>query len=155
MSEDIMRPLTYYVRLTKPDTVITWNPERNFALYNYYFEHYDHQTTGAILLRTAYPTARDPKYYPEQILVDGLSTFKIRSVYMFSWQKDINSGNKNDHIVVPLSLEDMQLKVKALMEHKSQVGEQTPTFLYDMGHKLGQASKTVYAEWFKRVLLPA
>jgi LmbE family N-acetylglucosaminyl deacetylase len=143
------------VRLTRPDVVLTWNPERNFALYNYYFEHNDHQTTGAILLRTAYPTARDPKYYPEQILSQGLSTFKIRKVYMFSWQWG-KGGVKNDNVAIPLSSEDLDRKVHALLEHKSQVTNinGTTQFLRDMASKLGSASGHEHSEWFKVVALP-
>jgi LmbE family N-acetylglucosaminyl deacetylase len=170
---EIRGRLTRLVRTYKPQVILTWDPLHDVSLYNYYLEHRDHRASGQIALDVAYPTARDFLYFPEQFFEEHLEPWDVEQVYLFSWRWWPAPPGSN--YVVNISGSGMELKIKSMLEHKSQVGKNVQgeiEYLENMGRALAQVSPHAnisstgptrsrvsrgsfeYAEWFKRVLFP-
>jgi len=149
-NNDTRSEVTYYIRKTQPEVVVTWNPDNRFQLFKLGIQHHDHQKTGEIVLQCVYPTARDYWYFPNQIDFDGLQTAKVKYVLLFSW---IWEQNTEQNIVIPLSDDDLQMKINARLAHKSQVENPSTTvsYLTNIARTLGTASNYQYAEWFLRI----
>jgi LmbE family N-acetylglucosaminyl deacetylase len=131
---------------------LTWDPKENFALYTHGFQHTDHRAAGAISVQTAYPTARDWLFFPEQILEDGLDVWKVAQVWLFSWEMDpLDQAATMKIDITPF----VDLKIKALLQHKSQISDpnEAAKSVRDVASALGGASGIQYAEWYTRVLM--
>ncbi len=100
------------VRRHKPDVIITHDPFRPYAF------HPDHRAVGLSTHDSAYPSARDPHAYPEQ-LADGLEPHKTGEVWYFNAEAP--------DLIVDIT-ETMERKVDALRAHISQVGERDEVF---------------------------
>lgn len=96
------------IRRFKPDVVVTWNPYRTS------FTHRDHRLTGQAALDAIFPLARNPLGYPEH-LEDGLETHRVNEVLL--------AGVEEPDYYVEVTNEHLNTKIKALQEHKSQIGQ--------------------------------
>lgn len=94
------------IRRHKPDVVITHDPFRPYAF------HPDHRAVGLSAHDAAYPSARDPHAFPEQ-LAEGLEPHKTAEVWYFN-------AEYPDLIVDITST--MDRKIASLQAHISQVG---------------------------------
>jgi len=167
----VREQVTRYVRKYRPQLVLTWDPTVYFDQYNYYLQHSDHRvsgslfgslspyhwltlyTSGAIALQVAYPEARDYLFYSDQITNEGLETWNIQQVWLYSWQ--VNADLAARMVAVDISMQ-IATKVKALLQHTSQIGDPVATSqsVYNTASQLGASSKLKYAEWFQRVVMP-
>lgn len=96
------------IRRFKPDVVVTWNPYRTS------FTHRDHRLTGQAALDAIFPLARNPLGYPEH-LEDGLETHRVNEVLL--------AGVEEPDYYVEVTNEHLKTKIRALQEHKSQIGQ--------------------------------
>jgi len=122
------------VRRVRPSTVLTCDPTAWF-FGNRYFNHSDHRTAGAVTLDAIYPGAGNPHFFTEQ-LAEGLATWNVPEVWM-GWTLE------------PSHYQDitgfMDVKLKALAEHRSQVQgglfgffeEWLPTEAEENGRRIG------------------
>ena len=94
------------VRRHKPDVIITHDPFRAYAF------HPDHRAVGLSAHDSAYPSARDPHAFPEQ-LDEGFEPHKTAEVWYFN-------AEFPDLIVDITST--MENKIDSLRAHLSQVG---------------------------------
>lgn len=105
-----LRPIVFHIRQWRPDLILTFHPDSDWSAYQYGLIHRDHMTMGMRTLDATYPTARDFTGFPDQVQL-GLQPWIAPEVWLFSFT--------NPEIVVDIS-QQMPVKLKALLEHKSQ-----------------------------------
>ena len=99
------------IRQMKPDILVTCDPQNLFALYG--INHPDHRAAGQAVLDAVFPAAGNELFFPE-LLKEGLLPHMPREV----WVSLTNQPNVTIDIT-----ETWPLKLKALHEHKSQIGD--------------------------------
>jgi LmbE family N-acetylglucosaminyl deacetylase len=107
--------------------------------------HRDHRITAGVVLDCVYPLARDHLAFPE-LLADH-EPHRVREVHLIQWEQP--------QIVMDIS-DTMELKLKAITRHASQVGdfEIVEARVRRRAAALGEATGYAYAEGFDRVVLP-
>ncbi len=130
------------IRRWRPDLVITMNPHRT---YNLYASHRDHRTIAGVALDCVYPLARDHLSFPE--LMPEFEPHKVAEIHLMQWE--------DPHVVVDIG-DTMDLKLKALACHKSQVGDfaGAEARVRERAALLGQPRGYAYAETFDRIVMP-
>jgi LmbE family N-acetylglucosaminyl deacetylase len=98
-----------------------------------------------VALDCVYPLARDHMAFPE--LMPEFEPHKVREVYLMEWD--------HPQLVIDIA-ETMDLKLKALACHQSQVGDVAAMEkrLRERAAELGKAKGFAYAETFDRIVLP-
>lgn len=81
------------VRETRPDVVITHDPEHPWPPYR---AHRDHRAAGRATLDALYPDARDHLFYPKQITEEGLAPHRTPAAWLImseipDWIVDIGA----------------------------------------------------------------
>lgn len=102
------KEIVRYIRMYRPDTVLTANPYRR------YIWHRDHRIAGQVTLDAIFPYARDRLAYPD-LLEEGLMPHKVKEVYLWGSRDDINYRSD--------ITSTFEVKLAALRCHKSQVGD--------------------------------
>ena len=111
VSLDLRRDLSRVIREVRPERVIAQSPERNWERIR--ASHPDHLAAGEALLRAVYPDARNPYAHPE-LMDEGLEPHIVSEVWLMA-------SPRSDRVVDVT--ETLDLKVKALLCHNSQVGD--------------------------------
>lgn len=142
-TREVRRAVTAQIRRFRPDLIVTQNPARTS---NFYASHRDHRTAGSIALDCVYPLARDHLSFPE-LVAQGLEPHKLHEVYLM--------GAENPEVVVDIS-DTMELKLKALACHTSQMGDfsQVEAWVRERAAHVGKPKGYTYAEAFKRITIP-
>ena len=109
----LRRDITRMIRLKKPDVTITLDPTR-FWYGTRSINHPDHRAIGAATLEAIFPTARDRLNFIELENDEGLEPHKCLTVYI--------AGAEEPTVTVDVT-EYIDTQVKALIEHKSQIGD--------------------------------
>lgn len=116
-TSSLREKIVRYLRRYKPDVVVTLDPTtyiRQSLSGNYdYINHSDHRVIGEATLDAIFPSARDHLYFPHH-KEEGLKPHKVQEIYLALSEKpnvwvDINPT--------------FELKIKALSQHRSQLGE--------------------------------
>ena len=112
-SIDLRRQIVRVIRQIKPDILVTCDPTHLYAG-DYYINHPDHRYAGQVVLDAVFPAADNPFFFPELIKDEGLQPHKPREVWVSL------TGNPT----VTLDVTDTwEIKIRALKEHKSQIGD--------------------------------
>lgn len=131
------------IRRHRPDLLITHDPVHPWPPYT---THRDHRIAGRVALDAAYPYARDPLHFPEQLADERLRPHAVREVWLFS-------SDQPDHYVDIAA--GLEAKTAARLAHVSQTDD--PAALADSWRRraaeIGQRSGLTYAEAFKRLSL--
>lgn len=149
-NNDMLRyNLTYYIRLLRPEVVLTWDPTWHLNLFQLGLEHRDHRTSGQATIDAVWPTSNDFMYYPEQ----NLPTYRPKTILLFRFWKNFEYELPQSQVFVELSEMELQTKIRAMWEHKSQIPddkarEAEKLFLTDMATKFGKVEGVKYAEFF-------
>jgi LmbE family N-acetylglucosaminyl deacetylase len=135
--------ITRQIRRWRPDLIITQNPNRTYT--NFFGWHRDHRITGGVVLDCVYPLARDHLSFPE--LLPEYEHHKVREVYLIQWEQP--------RLVVDIT-DTMELKLKAIAAHASQVGDfkVVEARVRERSAALGKGKGYAYAEGFDQVVLP-
>jgi len=112
-SIDLRREIVRAIRQIKPDILVTCDPTRLFAG-DYYINHPDHRYAGQVVLDAVFPAAGSPFFFPELIKNEGLQPHKPREVWV--------SLTNNPNVILDVT-DTWEIKVRALKEHKSQIGD--------------------------------
>ncbi|HYT78446.1 MAG TPA: PIG-L deacetylase family protein [Actinomycetota bacterium] len=107
---EVQSEIARAARRVRPTIVLTCDPTAWF-FGNRYFNHSDHRTAGAVTLDAVFPGAGNPHFFAEQ-LAEGLSVWKVPEVWM-GWTLEPNHYQDVTGFI--------DLKLKALAEHRSQV----------------------------------
>jgi LmbE family N-acetylglucosaminyl deacetylase len=100
------------IRLIKPDIVVTCDPT-NYYINDRYINHSDHRAAGQIVVDAVFPAAQNELYFPELLSEDILPHY-VEEVWL--------SLPKDPNITVDVT-ETWPIKIKALEEHKTQIGD--------------------------------
>ena len=127
------------IRRHQPDVVMTTDPFRRT-----FYQHRDHRVTGQATADAVFPLARDHLAYPEHKLL-GLEPHKTPHLYF--WGTDAADQ------YVELTEEAIDLKIKALASHVSQVGgdrqRDLGTWLKEGAKRTGKEQGFEFAEGFR------
>ena len=99
------------IRKMKPDILVTCDPQNLFASYG--LNHPDHRAAGQIVLDAVFPAAGNDLFFPF-LLQEGLEPHMPREVWV--------SLTEQPNVVLDVT-DTWQIKLQALKEHKSQIGD--------------------------------
>ena len=141
-TRDLRRDVTREIRRWRPHLIITMNP---FRTTNLYASHRDHRIVAGVVLDCVYPLARDYMSFPE--LMPEFEPHKVREVYVMQWEQP--------QLVVDIT-DTMDLKLKAVACHQSQVGDfaAVERRVRERSAEIGKPKGYAYAEAFDHVVLP-
>jgi LmbE family N-acetylglucosaminyl deacetylase len=109
-SYEVRADIARAIRQLRPGTVLTCDPTAWFFGSRYY-NHSDHRTAGAAALDAIFPGAGNPHFFAEQ-LATGLDPWSVAQVWL-GWTLEANRYQDVTGF--------MDVKLKALSEHRSQV----------------------------------
>jgi LmbE family N-acetylglucosaminyl deacetylase len=131
------------IRRWRPDLLLTHDPVTPWPPYTC---HRDHRVAGRVALDAAYPYARDPLSFPEQLRQEGLRPHVTPEVWLFC-------TSAPDHYVDIAATLDV--KIAARLEHRSQTAD--PAALAaswrQRAAETGAPAGLAAAESFKRLFL--
>jgi LmbE family N-acetylglucosaminyl deacetylase len=109
----LRREITRVIRQERPDILVTCDPT---TLYfgDFFINHADHRAAGQAALDATYPAARDHLYFPELWLEEKLEPHIVRELWI--------CGTLTPSLSLDVT-STWETKIKALMEHKSQIGD--------------------------------
>ena len=100
------------IRALKPNIVVTCDPT-NYYLNENYLNHPDHRAAGQIVVDAVFPAPQNELYFPE-LLSEQLNPHHVEEIWL--------SLPKEANITLDVT-ETWHLKVQALEEHTSQIGD--------------------------------
>jgi LmbE family N-acetylglucosaminyl deacetylase len=112
-SLELRKKIVRIIRIEKPDILVTCDPT---LLYNWLgrINHPDHRAAGQVVLDAVFPASGNGHFFPELLENEGLQPHTPREVWVSL------ASNPN----VSLDVTDTwQVKLKALKEHRSQIGD--------------------------------
>ncbi len=112
----LRRDLTRVIRRYRPDAVVCGDPTVRFYGTSY-LNHPDHRAAADAALDAAFPSAETRLIFPE-LLDEGLEAHHVNAVF-------IHGAQRPDTFVDIGAV--LEIKLAALREHKSQMGEWDPT----------------------------
>ena len=141
-SLELRKQLVQLIRTYKPNAVVCGDPAMYFR--GDRINHPDHRAAAKAAIDAVFPACEMRLLYPD-LLAAGLEPHKVNYVYISTFE-DAN-------YYVDIS-ETIELKLKALREHKSQLGEWDPEerikgWNSELGRKVGFA----YAEVYRRMTI--
>jgi LmbE family N-acetylglucosaminyl deacetylase len=110
-SRELHEQLVRLIRQVRPQRVVTWSPERNWARFRSC--HPDHLATGEAALRAIYPDAGNRLALPSLYETEGLDGWTVREAWL------LNSPQVNRYVDITGAF---SRKVAAVAAHHSQVG---------------------------------
>ena len=142
-SISLRRDLTRLIRRYRPDAVVCGDPTVRFYGDNY-INHPDHRAAADAALDAAFPSAGTLFIFPE-LLDEGLQPHEVKAVYIF--------GSEKPNVFTDIS-SVMGVKLAALKEHRSQLGEWDPgEMLAQWAEEQGKERGLATAEAFRMMVL--
>ncbi len=108
---EVRRAVVRQVRRWRPEAVVTMDPTQRWFGRGY-LNHPDHRAAAGAALDAVFPSARDSRAFPELLREEGLQPHKTRFVLM--------SDGFTPDVAVPITAQDVENKLAALGEHRSQ-----------------------------------
>jgi LmbE family N-acetylglucosaminyl deacetylase len=140
---ELRKKLVREIRKFKPEIVICGDPTIVWAGDDY-INHPDHRAAATAALDATFPAAGQPNLF-EELEAEGIFAHKPRKVYVTGW-------NESDLFVNITSTID--LKVKALRAHKSQMKDWDPEpRIKEWAAERAKGKEMEYAEGFRVVTL--
>jgi LmbE family N-acetylglucosaminyl deacetylase len=139
----LRRDLTRAIRCYKPEAVIIGDPQGLFYG-NGYINHPDHRAAAQAALYATFPSAGTRLIFTE-LLEEGLEPHNVQRVYIHGVEKADTWVDIVDSI---------QLKITALRQHVSQLGEWDPEkMILEWAAEEGKDHNMQYAEAYKVMVL--
>lgn len=110
---NVRKDVIRVIRKVKPNIVVTCDPT-NFFPNDSYINHPDHRAAGIIAIDAVFPASGNKMFFPELVEQEGLQPHSVEEV----WLSLTNQGNT----VIDVT-KFYEIKINALLEHKSQIGE--------------------------------
>ena len=140
---ELRRDLTCLIRKYKPEVVVCGDPTVRFYG-NSYMNHPDHRVAADVALDAVFPSAGTRFIFPE-LLAEGFEPHEVKKVF-------VHGSDKGETYIDIAAVLDV--KISALKEHKSQLGDWDPT---EMMREWAQEGATEhglkYAESFRVMIL--
>jgi LmbE family N-acetylglucosaminyl deacetylase len=139
----IRKEVVRWIRRVRPQAVVCGDP-RSYFSGNTYINHPDHRAAARIAVEAVFPAAEMNLLYPD-LLEDGLTGHKPNYVYIATWEDP-------DHFVD--ITDTIALKIEALRQHRSQMGDRDPEARIKERHAaIGRSAEYTYAEAFRLMTL--
>jgi LmbE family N-acetylglucosaminyl deacetylase len=141
---DARKAVVRVVRQRKPDILVSCDPTNLFPNPNY-INHPDHRAAGQISLDAIFPAAGNPMFFRELMDAEGLQPHSVKEVWL--------SLTNQPNVTIEVS-QYWDTKIKALYEHKSQIGEKD-AFTTRMRGRFVEGTtldNPRYEEYFKRIV---
>ncbi|MCL4559763.1 MAG: PIG-L family deacetylase [Chloroflexi bacterium] len=140
---ELRKKLVREIRRFRPEVVVAQDPTRVWAGEDY-INHPDHRAAGTAALDAVFPAAGQPNLF-EELEAEGFKAYKPRKVYVSEW----NGADLYVNIE-----ETIDLKIKALRAHKSQMKDWDPEpSIKERAATRGRGKEMAYAESFRVVTL--
>jgi LmbE family N-acetylglucosaminyl deacetylase len=139
----LRRDLTRLIRRYRPDAVLCGDPTVRFYG-STYLNHPDHRAAGDAVLDAVFPAAETRFIFPE-LLAEGFDPHHVTAVFIH--------GSSRPDAFVDIS-EVLDVKLAALREHRSQLGDWDPKeMLTEWAREQGAKRGLAAAEAFKQMVL--
>ena len=139
----LRRDLTRIIRRYRPDAVVCGDPTMRYYG-SIYLNHPDHRVAADVTLDAVFPSAETRLIFPE-LLAEGLEPHKVRQVFIH--------GAEQPDTFVDIS-DVLEIKLAALKEHRTQMGEWDPTdMITGWARMQGAKKKLAAAESFRMMRL--
>jgi LmbE family N-acetylglucosaminyl deacetylase len=109
---EFRKEITRVIRSVRPDILVTSDPT-NFYPGSDYVNHPDHRYAGQATLDAAFPGSHVRLYFPE-LEEEGLKPCKVRELWL--------TLTHQPNVTIDVT-ETYAIRVKALLEHRSQIGD--------------------------------
>jgi LmbE family N-acetylglucosaminyl deacetylase len=143
---NLRRDITRLIRQEQPDVLITCDPTTLF-IREIAINHPDHRAAGQACLDAVFPAARDHLNFVELWRDEGLEPHTVREVWV--------SLTLNPNVTLDVT-EYWDIKIRALLQHNSQIGE--PDKLIERMRSRHTPQSTPedphYEEYFRRIVFP-
>ena len=107
----LRKKIVRIIRQFKPDVLITCDPQNLFATYG--LNHPDHRAAGQVVLDAVFPAAGNELFFPD-LLDEGWQPHTPKEIWA--------SLTSQPNVVVDVT-DTWSIKIQALKEHKSQIGD--------------------------------
>lgn len=140
---ELRKKLVREIRRFRPEVVITGDPQLLWAGEGY-INHPDHRAVALAAVDAIFPASGQPNLF-EELAAEGLTAHKVRKVFVNNWREGDTYVSIDDTIDV---------KVAALKEHKSQMGEwDVEKNIKQWASERAKGHEMQYAEIFRVVTL--
>lgn len=139
---DLRREIVSEIRRFKPQIVVTSDPT-NYFPGNAWINHVDHRTVGLAVIDALSPAAGCWTYFPE-LLKQGLEPYSPQEVWLSLTNEPNRSVNVTDTI---------DIKIAALLEHKSQIRESPEELAKNVKGRLRRPIFRAHRERFRVIRL--
>jgi LmbE family N-acetylglucosaminyl deacetylase len=143
-SLELRKEVTRVIRQKKPQIMVTCDPT-NYFMNDNYINHPDHRAAGQIAIDAVFPAAGNPLFFTDLIIEEKLFPHGVEEVWL--------SLPKEPNLVLDVT-PTWETKINALLQHRSQIGEQEP-FKLRMLNRRAEGSTEVnprFEESFKRIV---
>jgi LmbE family N-acetylglucosaminyl deacetylase len=141
---ELRKDLVRLIRQYKPNVVVCGDPTSFFPS-DSRINHPDHRAAASAALDATFPAAEMPLLYPD-LEAEGLTPHKVNYVYVS------NPANEANYYVD--TSDSIDLKIQALREHRSQLGDWDPEEpIKDWNRETGKKVGFQFAERFLRITL--
>jgi LmbE family N-acetylglucosaminyl deacetylase len=142
----LRKKLVREIRRFRPEVVLTTDPTMLWAGEGY-INHPDHRAVGWAVVDAIFPAAGQPHFFQE-LEREGFKAHKVRKVYVMNW------GEGSPGTVYVNISDTIDLKIEALKQHVSQVGEWEPEKpVREWGAEAAKGKEMAYAEVYRVVTL--
>jgi LmbE family N-acetylglucosaminyl deacetylase len=139
----LRRDLTRVIRRYRPDAVVCGDPTVRFYGTSY-LNHPDHRVAADVALDAVFPSAETRLIFPE-LLAEGLQPHHVSTVFVF--------GPTEPDTFIDIG-PVLDVKLAALREHRTQMGEWDPTeMITGWARQQGAPRGLRAAEAFRRMVL--
>ena len=141
----LRRDITRMIRLERPDVLVTCDPQYFITPLDR-LNHPDHRAAGQAVLDAVFPAARDHLNFVELWRDESLEPHIVREVWV--------SLTDRPNVLLDVT-EFWDIKIRSLLEHKSQIGE-TDKFIERMSNARTPDSTVEhprFEEKFRRLIL--
>lgn len=141
---EVRRDVARQVRLHRPDVLIAMDPTMRIAE-DFYVNHPDHIAAGEVALRSINPDASTRQMFPELWTKEHLEPHKPKALMLETF-------GRGGGVVIDIS-DVLEIKVKALLAHKSQIWPGADTMIRDFAKRTGKAAGYKAGESFRVIHL--
>jgi LmbE family N-acetylglucosaminyl deacetylase len=141
----LRRDITRVIRQERPHVLVTCDPT---TLYygDSYLNHPDHRAAGQAALDAVFPAARDHLYFVELWREENLDPHVVREIWV--------CGSLEPNVTLDVT-EHWETKIRALYEHRSQIGDRAKLTerLHNRRTSDSSPEKPRYEEKFRRLVI--
>ena len=141
----LRKDVTRVIRQEKPDILVTCDPTTLF-IGDTYINHPDHRAAGQAVVDAVFPAARDHLNFIELWKNENLEPHVVREVWI--------CGTLEPNVILDVT-ETWETKIRALYEHKSQIGDKEKLAERMRNRRTPDSTPEVprYEEKFRRMVI--